>query len=101
MASLHYSRSRALSDDAVRAETLLVRYPDLSEQELADLLRTFARLPLLDFGLIAADRRLGAHLDSFYDDHGHRLWPPLSKWAWAVAVPLVMVTLALLYSAVA
>jgi hypothetical protein len=67
MASLHYSRSRALSDGAVRAEALLKRYPDITEPELASLISTFANLPFLDFGLMAADERLGAKLDEFYD----------------------------------
>lgn len=100
MATQHYSRSRELSEGAVKAEALLNRYPDLSEQELAHLIRTFAHLPLLDFGLMAADERLGEKLDEFYRDHGDKLRPPLSGVAWAMAVPAV-IAIGLLYWVVA
>ena len=96
MATQHYSRSRELSDGALEAEALLIRYPDLSEQELATLIRTFSHLPLLDFGLMAADERLGAKLDAFYRDHGEKLRPPVSGVIWAMGVPAVIV-LGLIY----
>ena len=100
MASQHYSRSRELSEGAVKAEALLNRYPDLSEQELASLIRTFAHLPLLDFGLMAADERLGEKLDAFYRDHGYKLRPPVSGVIWAMGVPAV-IALGVLYLAFA
>ena len=100
MASQQYLRSRALSESATEAETLLNRYPNISEQELAILIRTFANLPLLDFGLLAADQRLGAKLDAFYADHGDKLRPPLSELTWALAVPALIVAFALIYSAI-
>lgn len=95
MASQHSSRSRGLSKGALKAETLLNRYPDLTEQELAILIRRFQNLPLLDFGLMAADENLGAKLDAFYRDHGEKLRTPLSAVSWAVTL-LVVLALALL-----
>jgi hypothetical protein len=100
MASQSYVRPRALSESAATAERLLYRYPDISEGELASLMRTFANLPLLDFGLLAADERLGAKLDAFYADHGDKLRPPLMGVAWAVAVPVLIVAIALIYGAI-
>lgn len=100
MATQSYHRPRALSESAADAETLLGRYPDINEQELASLIRTFANLPLLDFGALAADERLGARLDAFYADHGDKLRPPMIGVAWAVAVPVLIVAIALIYGAV-
>ena len=93
MASQPYFRARGLSQDAEQAQALLYRYQDITERELAVLVRTFANLPLLDFGLLAADQRLGAQLDAFYADpwsfrmHGgendrdvlERAWPAIER----------------------
>ncbi len=100
MASQQFIRSRALSDGAAEAETLLNRYPDISEQELASLIRTFTHLPLLDFGLLAADDRLGPRLDAFYADHGDKLRTPVSTLSWVSAV-LATVAIVLFFWAAA
>lgn len=91
--------SRGLSDQAANAEVLLARYPNITEQELEDLIRTFARLPLLDFGLVAADDRLGAKLDAFYTDHGDRLRTPLEGVAMVLALLAFVTFLGLLHFA--
>ena len=91
MASQYYSRFRELSHNAARAEALLNRYPDVSEEELRVLIRSFARFSLLDFRSIAADERLGSKLDAFYRNHGDKLRPPLADVMWALAVPAVIV----------
>ena len=85
MANQSYFTSRGLSESAIDAEALLNRYPDISEQELATLIRTLAELPLLNFGL-------------FYADHGAKLRPPVTRWA--IAVPVAIVAAALAYLAV-
>jgi hypothetical protein len=90
MASQHYLRSRGLSETAAKAESLLNRYPDLSEQELASLIRKFKNLPLLDFGLLAADQQLGDKLDEFYRDHRDKLRAPLSGLSWTMALFVVL-----------
>lgn len=100
MASQYYSRSRGLSHNAAKAETLLNRYPDVSEEELATLIQCFARFPLLDFGVIAADERLGIKLDAFYRDHGDKLRPPMTDVMWALTVPAVIAIAVLFYWAV-
>lgn len=99
MASQSYFRSRGLSDEAAKVEALLYRYPDITKQELSILIRTFAYLPLLDFGLLAADERLGAKLDAFYADHGDKLRPPVSWMKWVVAVAFAIGVIVLINSA--
>ena len=89
-----------MSDEAVRAETVLRRYPDISADELDYLIGAMRRLPLLAFGMIAADDTLGRKLDRLYADHGDRLRPPLSGAAWALAIPAAIVLAALFYTAV-
>jgi hypothetical protein len=90
MATQTLSRPRP-SDVAVRAEQLLDRYPNLSEQELAELINLFARLPILDFGLMTADRRLSGKLDAFHREHGRKIRPTLASIAAVTAIPLVIV----------
>jgi len=83
------------SDVAARAEHLLDRYPNLSEQELAELINLFARLPILDFGLMTADRRLSGKLDAFHREHGRKIRPTLASIAAVTAIPLMIVITAL------
>jgi hypothetical protein len=90
MASRIYPRSPNLSDRALEAETLLNRYPDLSRAELSTLIRSFAQLPLLDYGLLAADERLGPKLEAFSNDHEHELRAPVSGLVWAMMVPAAL-----------
>lgn len=100
MASQYYSRSRELSHNAAKAEMLLNRYPNVSEEELSTLIQCFARFPLLDYGIIAADERLGPKLDAFYADHSDKLRPPIADLMWAFAVPAVIVIAVVFYWAV-
>lgn len=97
MASQSFFSPRGLSADAADAQGLLYRYPDISDRELAVLVRHFQNLPLLDFGLLAADERLGAKLDTFYAEHGDKLRHPLSWAEWAIAVAAVIGIFALIY----
>ena len=68
-----YYRSRPRSETALRAEILLDRYPNLSEQELAELINLFPGLSLLDQGLMTADEHLSDKLGDFHRDHGDKL----------------------------
>lgn len=90
VASQSFFSPRALSADAADAQEQLYRYPDISDRELAVLVRHFQNLPLLDFGLLAADERLGAKMDVFFADHGDKLRPPLSWTEWAIAAAAVI-----------
>ena len=78
MATQYFPRSRQPSAVALRAEALIDRYPNLSEIELAELINLMNRLPMLDFGLIAADDRLADRMDAFHRDHGDKLGPSLA-----------------------
>ena len=97
MASQSFFSPRALSADAADAQGLLYRYPDISDRELAVLVRHFQNLPLLDFGLLAADERLGTKLDAFYADHGDKLRPSLSWTEWAFVGATVIGVIMLIY----
>jgi hypothetical protein len=90
VATQYFPRSRP-STVAQRTEQLLDRYPNLSEQELAELINLFARLPILDFGLMTADERLSDKLDAFHRAHGGKIRSSLASLAALVAVPLVVV----------
>lgn len=68
-----YDRARPRSGTIVRVEQLLARYPNLCEQELAELINLYPYLNMVARGLIAADERLGDNLETFYRDHGEKL----------------------------
>lgn len=97
MATRYHLRSSDLTESAVNAEVLLYRYPDIGEGELDTLIETFKNLPLLDFSILAADERLGAKLDEFYEDHGEKLRAPLTGVVWAATAPIFIVILAMIY----
>lgn len=99
MASQSFFTPRALTAQAADARKLLYSYPDISDQELAILIGHFRKLPLLDFGLLAADEKLGPKLDAFYADHGNKLRSALTWAEWAIAIAMVAGVFALLYLA--
>ena len=68
-----YARARPRSEDAMRVEDLLGRYPNLSEQELAELINLFPKVDMVARALIAADDRLGEKVVNLYRDHGEQL----------------------------
>ena len=70
--STPYSRARPRSESSLRVEHLLGRYPDLREQELAELVYLFPHLDMISRAMIAADERLGAKAQDFYRSHGAR-----------------------------
>ncbi len=87
----YYSRSRQPSATALRVETLLSRYPDLREQELAELIDLFPFLPMLDLGLMTADDQLSEKLAEFQRDHGKKLKAPISGLMLFLAFPAMVV----------
>ncbi len=89
MATRYYSRSRQKSGLALEAETLLIRYPNLSEQELARLIDILPHLPILDMGLMTADDRLSEKLATFNRHHGDKLRAPVSALMWFLAFPTI------------
>lgn len=68
-----YDRARPRSETTLRAEALLSRYPNLSEQELAELINLFPYVKMVARGLMAADDRMGPKFENFYQDHGGKL----------------------------
>jgi len=96
MASRSYFSPRGLSASAADVQALLNRYPDIAEHELAGLIRAFGSLPSVDFGLMAADKHLGAKLDLFYAEHGDRLPRPFPGAIWAIPAVALMAVLVVL-----
>lgn len=72
-------------------ETLLSRYPDLREQELAELIELFPFLPMLDLSLMTADDQLSEKLAAFQRDHGKQLKAPVSSLILFLAFPALVV----------
>lgn len=99
MASQSFFSPRALSAHSTKVHELLYRYPDISDEKLTVLVRHFRNLPLLDFGLLAADARLGAKMEAFYADHGDRLRSALSLADWTLVVALAVAGLLLVFMA--
>jgi len=87
MATRYTSRARPRSHATLKAEALLVRYPDLSEQELTSLIEIFPTLPILDRGLMTADERLARNLAAFDRDHGSKLHGSGTTLLWMLAFP--------------
>jgi hypothetical protein len=82
------TRSRR-SSETIEIEALLMRYPNLSEQELATLINQFPHIKILDLGLMTADERLAGRLDAFHRDHGRKLKMPISSLVAFLAVPTI------------
>lgn len=101
MSTQIYERSRPPSETTVKAEALLMRYPNLSEEELATLINLFPYIRFLDLGLMASDERLAGKLDDFRRDHGKKLRTPLSSYIAFLAVPTILVVGGLLWWALA
>jgi hypothetical protein len=54
-------------------EALLGRYPNLAEAELAELIKLYPSLSILDQAQMTADGQLVAKLAAFDRDHGKKL----------------------------
>lgn len=90
MATQTYQRSRPPSETTVKAEALLMRYPNLSEAELATLINLFPYIRILDLGLMTSDDRLAGKLDAFHRDHGEKLKTPISSLIGFLALPAIL-----------
>jgi hypothetical protein len=101
MISHIHERSRPPSETTVQAKTLLSRYPNLSEVELAKLINLFPYIRILDLGLMTSDERLAGKLQAFHRDHGKKLKTPISSLVAFMAVPMIIVVGGLLWWALA
>lgn len=81
---------RRPSQLAARSEALLMRYPRISEDELAQLIDIFPYVPALDRGLMSADARLSDKLTAFHRDHGGKMKAPEAALIAALAFPFIM-----------
>ena len=90
-----YTRARPRSETTLRVDALLDRYPNLSEQELAELINLFPTLSILDQALMTADSGLAGKLTAFDRDHGKKLKTPLSSLIAFLAVPVIFAAVTL------
>ncbi len=97
MATQIQKRFRPPSETTVEAEALLMRYPNLSEVELATLINLFPYIRILDLGMMTSDDRLAGKLDAFHRDHGKRLRTPGWALIAILAVPAVILVASLLW----
>jgi hypothetical protein len=74
----------------LRVETLISRYPNLSEGELAEIISLFPSLPILDRAIMTADNNLSGKLAAFEQDHHKAFKAPLSSLILFMAVPVVV-----------
>lgn len=89
MATSH-NRMRPRSQTTLRVEALLGRYPNLREQELAELINLFPSLNLLDEGLMTSDDYLAGKLKDFHQEHGQKLKTQMSGLIAFVSVPTLL-----------
>ncbi len=101
MATQTHARSRPSSETTAKAEALLLRYPNLSEEELATLINLFPYIRILDLGLMTSDEHLSGKLDAFHRDHGKKLRTPISSLIAFLAVPTIIAVGGLLWWALA
>ncbi|CCW17056.1 hypothetical protein EBBID32_13950 [Sphingobium indicum BiD32] len=89
MASYALSHARPSSQATVRIEALILRYPDLDERELDELVERIPFMPVIEQALMTADDRFSAKLGAFYRDHGDRLRAPTFRLVLALILPLI------------
>ena len=95
-----YDRVRPRSEATLRVEALLGRYPKLSAQELAELIRLFPNLDLLDQALMSSDDRLSEKLADFHRNHGKELEAGPGGWVLMLGFSILF-AIGLLWAAIA
>ena len=90
-----YDRLRPRSESALRAQVLLDRYPNLSEQQLAELINLLPSLSWLDQGLMTTDERLSDKFADFHLRHGDKLKAGKLDLVVTLAIPVLLAVFAL------
>lgn len=91
------ARERALapgSPSLEQAAELIVRYPNLSEIELARLINLYRELSALDVALMISDEQLAPRLDRFVKEHRSEVRTPFRQYAILVAIAVAGFALA-------
>ena len=65
---------------------LIVRYPNLSEIELARLINLYGHLSALDVALMISDEKFGPKIDRFFDENRSKIRTPFGQYAVLVAI---------------
>ena len=98
MATTTFDHARPPSEMATKAQSLLRRYPKLSEQELATLIDIFPRLEILEVGLMVVDDGLAERLAAFRSDHGAKFELPTTVLLAGISLAAIIVLAVLLWS---
>lgn len=83
------------ADPASEVASLISRYPNLSETELARLINLYRALPILDMALMMSDQSLAPKLDGFVNDHRRRLRAPVKEYAMLLIIGLAGIAVVL------
>jgi hypothetical protein len=86
-----FPRPRPPSELTLEVQALLSRYPNLSEDELAALIRNFPHVPIRDVALMTADDRLSERFEAFQRDHGPELRPGVASLVIFLSYPAILV----------
>ena len=82
----YYEAARPPFGLNVRVRLLLDRYPNLGEEELAELINLLPQVPPLDLSQMTTNDRLAA----FRDDRGDKRSGSVSGLVWLLAFPLIL-----------
>lgn len=79
------------------ARELLRGYPALAPDQLQRLIDIFAKLPILDVGMMSCDNRLAPRLAAFQREHGRKIKMSLASILFPLSYPIIM-TLVVLWA---
>ena len=86
----YYEAARPPFGLNVRVRLLLDRYPNLGEEELAELINLLPQVPPLDLSQMTTNDRLAAQLAEFREDRGDKRNGSVSGLVWLLAFPLIL-----------
>jgi len=67
----------------------LRRYPDISDEELADLIARYRELPSVEMALLASDQALASKVELFRSQHRRETRLPFRQYAVLVAIAVI------------
>ena len=91
--SFNPAAERPILRSPARAAELVRRYPNLSREQIDELVALLPRLNARDVALMIADEDLAPRLDAFWTTHRDLVSPTLSDYA-AIALILLLPVLA-------
>lgn len=88
--SIPFDQPRLVSPRPLdEARSLIRRYPNLSEIDLARLINVFRHLSALDTALVLSDEELAPAVEQFASDHRSKMRKPFRQYAALVGYAVV------------